>query len=232
MVFLCLRHLRLLQHECPGCGTPVHSVRTANANAIARLSDDTLHPWQCRFPTRPTPQHQPETACATDLTRHDPPSAEPDTVTMTVLLQLQQRLVDLLTAGGPETAMSAGAPVPAAHYFADLRATVAMGMPAPCLATVLDTECTSRVAQAEPLLNIAGKKKTSKPCTAPPTDPLAAGAVLDIAVKLLQASDPHEARRHLTPLVHHLRDADRALSTYLRRPTWISKPLRNAVRDD
>lgn len=242
VVFLCLRHQRLLQHECPGCGTPVHSVRTANANAIARLSDDTLHPWQCRFPTRPTPQHRPETACATDLTRLDPPSAEPDTVTMTVLLQLQQQLVDLLTAGGPETAMSAGAPVPAAHYFADLRATVAIVFrtwpvareyaSTPCLATALDTEYTSRIAQAGPLLNTPGKKKTSKPYTAPPVDSLAAGAVLDIASQLLQAADPHEARKRLTPLVQRLRDADRALSTYLRRPAWISQPLRAAVKDN
>ncbi|GHI10477.1 amidohydrolase family protein [Streptomyces cellostaticus] len=135
-----------------------------------------------------------------------------------------------------------GALVTAAHYFADLRATVAMVFrtwpvareyaSTPCLATALDTEYTSRIAQAEPLLNTAGKKKTSKPYTAPPTDPLAAGAVLDIAVQLLQASDPHEARKRLTPLAQHLRDADRALSTYLRRPTWISKPLRNAVSDD
>ncbi|MFE9725345.1 TniQ family protein [Streptomyces sp. NPDC005794] len=242
VVFLCLRHQRLLQHECTGCGTPVHSVRTANANAIARLSDDTLHPWQCRFPTRPTPQHQPETACATDLTRLDLPSAEPDTVTMTVLLQLQQQLVDLVTAGGPETAMSAGAPVPAAHYFADLRATVAMVFRTwpvareyagtPCLAAALDAEYASRAAQAEPLLNTPGKKKTSKPYTAPPADSLAAGAVLDIASQLLQAPDPHEARQRLAPLVQHLRDADRALSTYLRRPAWISQPLRAAVKDN
>ncbi|MFF4566612.1 hypothetical protein [Streptomyces sp. NPDC001435] len=28
------------------------------------------------------------------------------------------------------------------------------------------------------------------------------------------------------------RDADRALSTYLRRPAWISQPLRAAVKDN
>ncbi|WP_330434264.1 hypothetical protein OIC43_08315 [Streptomyces sp. NBC_00825] len=161
---------------------------------------------------------------------------------MTVLLQLQQQLVDLLTAGGPETAMSAGAPVPAAHYFADLRATVAMVFrtwpvareyaSTPCLAAALDTEYASRIAQAEPLLNTPGKKKTSKPYTAPPADSLAAGAVLDIASQLLQAPYPSEARKRLTPLVQRLRDADRALSTYLRRPAWISQPLRAAVKDN
>ncbi|MGW9030982.1 hypothetical protein ACWGQ5_44400 [Streptomyces sp. NPDC055722] len=89
-----------------------------------------------------------------------------------------------------------------------------------------------RIAQAEPLLNTPGKKKTSKPYSAPPAESLAAGAVLDIASQLLQAADPPEARTRLTPLVQRLRDADRALSTYLRRPAWISQPLRAAVKDN
>ncbi|WP_371665551.1 TniQ family protein [Streptomyces sp. NBC_01241] len=239
VAFLCLRHRRLLQRECPGCKTPAQSVRTASA--IARLTDDTLHPTQCRFTPRPVPLQQPETACAADLTRPDPHPA-PDTATMSVLLRVQQQLMDLLTASGPPTAMSAGSPVPVAHYFADLRATVAMifrTWPAaseyastPRLTAALDAEYTSRVAQAEPLINTSGKKKTSKPYAAPPMDSLATGAVLDIASQLLQAPDPHEARQRLAPLVQHLRDADRALSTYLRRPAWISQPLRAAVKDN
>ncbi|MFB7113828.1 hypothetical protein [Streptomyces sp. NPDC056291] len=87
--------------------------------------------------------------------------------------RVQQQLMDLLTASGPETAMSAGSPVPVAHYFADLRATVAIifrTWPAaseyastPRLTAALDAEYASRVAQAEPLLHTPGKKKTSKP---------------------------------------------------------------------
>ncbi|MFB7327465.1 hypothetical protein [Streptomyces sp. NPDC056190] len=61
---------------------------------------------------------------------------------------------------------------------------------------------------------------------------LAAGAVLDIASQLLQAPDPHEARQRLAPLVQHLRNADRPLSTYLRRPAWFSQPLWAAVKDN
>ncbi|MEU3088020.1 TniQ family protein [Streptomyces massasporeus] len=237
VVFLCLRHQRFLQHECPGCGTPVHSVRTANANAIARLSDDTLHPSQCRSAAQ-----QPETACGTFLTKADPSVARTDEATMTVLLQVQEQIMDLLTRNGPDATMSGGAPVPVAHYFADLRATVAMifrSWPVareyastPRLAAALDAEYASRAAQAEPLLNTSGKEKTSKPYTAPPMDSLAAAAVLDIASQLLQVTDPHEARKRLAPLVQHLRDADRALSTYLRRPAWISQPLRAAVKDN
>ncbi|MGW2770799.1 hypothetical protein [Streptomyces sp. NPDC001275] len=39
-------------------------------------------------------------------------------------------------------------------------------------------------------------------------------------------------RKRLNPLVQRLRDADRALSTYLRRPAWISQLLRAAVKDN
>lgn len=47
------------------------------------------------------------------------------------------------------------------------------------LAAVLDAEHASPTAQAQPLLNTAGKKKTSKPYPAPPTDSLATGGSAD-----------------------------------------------------
>jgi hypothetical protein len=166
---------------------------------------------------------------------------EPDAATMTVLLQVQRQIMDLLAVGGPKSAMSAGAPVPVAHYFADVRAVVAMIFRSwpiareyastACLAAVLDAEYASRAAQAQPLLNTPGKKKTSKPYTAPPMESLAAGAALDIALQLLGAPDAHDAQARLDPLVQQLRGVDLALSTYLRRPAWISHPLRIAVRD-
>jgi hypothetical protein len=160
---------------------------------------------------------------------------------MTVLLQVQRRLIDLLGASGPETAMSAGAAVSVPQYFADLRAMIAMifrSWPVareyastPCLAVTLDAEYESRAAQARPLLNTPGKKKTSKPYTAPPTGRLATGAALDIATNLLNAHDPGDARSRLAPLVQRLREVDLALSTWLRRPSWISVSLRQAVMD-
>ncbi|UHH23860.1 hypothetical protein LUV23_25340 [Streptomyces malaysiensis subsp. malaysiensis] len=239
MTFLCLRHQCLLQHQCLGCTTPAQFAPAANA--IARLTDDTLRPWQCRSNARPIPLQQRETACAADLIQIDLLPAAPDAATMTVLFEVQRQLIDLLAANGPETAMSAGAPVPVPHYFADLRATVAMifrSWPAardyastPCLAAVLDAECASRIAQAEPLLNTPGKKKTSKPYTAPPTECLATGAALDMAANLLNTHDPVDARHRLAPLVQRLREADLALSTWLRRPSWISVSLRQAVMD-
>ncbi|MFJ8083367.1 hypothetical protein ACIQ6Y_22515 [Streptomyces sp. NPDC096205] len=147
---------------------------------------------------------------------------------MIVLLQVQRRLIDLLGVNGPETVRSAGAAVPVPHYFADLRAVIAMifrSWPVareyastPCLAVTLDAEHESRAAQAEPLLNTPGKKKTSKPYTAPPTGRLATGAALDIATNLLDAHDPRDARSRLAPLVQRLREVDLALSTWLSPP--------------
>lgn len=37
--------------------------------------------------------------------------------------------------------------------------------------------------------------------------------------------------RGLAPLVHRLREANLALSTWIPRPSWISAPLRRAVMD-
>ncbi|MFG2872792.1 hypothetical protein [Streptomyces sp. NPDC048338] len=160
---------------------------------------------------------------------------------MTALLRVQRQLIDLLVASGPGTAMSAGTPVPVPHYFADLRAMVAMifrswpvareHASTPCLAAAIDAEYASRVSQAEPLLNTLGKKKTSKPYTVPPQGCLATGAALDIAAELLDAHSPVDARHRLAPLVQRLREADLGLSTWLRRPSWISGSLRQAVMD-
>ncbi|MEE4545768.1 hypothetical protein V2S66_27840 [Streptomyces sp. V4-01] len=165
----------------------------------------------------------------------------PDAATLIVLIQLQRRFANLLTESGPEDARSAGLLVPVAHYFADLRAMVAMifrSWPAAreyastaCLAATLDAEHSARIARAQPLLNTPGKKKTSKPYTAPPADCLTAGAALNIAASLLDADDQIDARDRLAPLVHQLRRQDLALSTWLRRPSWISGSLRQAVMD-
>ncbi|NEE36620.1 TniQ family protein, partial [Streptomyces sp. SID7982] len=65
VVFLCLRHRRLLSHRCHDCGALAQSAHTANA--IARLSDDSLHPTQCRFSAPSTPHQQSAGPCGADL---------------------------------------------------------------------------------------------------------------------------------------------------------------------
>lgn len=160
---------------------------------------------------------------------------------MAALVDVQRQFTDLLTACGPEIRVSAGELVRAADYFADLRAVVAMIFrtwpvarayaSTPHLAAALDVEHAMRVVQAQPLFNTPGKKKTSKPYTAPPVDCLSAGAALEVAAKLPDTRTSDDARSRLAPLVQQLRETDTALSTWLRRPSWISAPLRRAVMD-
>nr|WP_244942157.1 TniQ family protein [Streptomyces coelicoflavus] len=125
VIFLCVRHRRLLSHQCLGCDMRAQSARTASA--LARISDDALNPRQCRSAqVRSASTEQPAAACGADLTQQGPLHEEPDPATMKVLLHVQRHLANLIAVGGPETTMSAGAPVPVWHYFADLRTVVAM----------------------------------------------------------------------------------------------------------
>lgn len=137
-------------------GAPPHA-----GSAIARLPDDALNPWQCRSAeARSAPAEHPAHACGADLTRESAPSMELESATMAALVHVQRHLGGLLAAGGPEGTTSAGASVPVAHHFADLRATVAMlfrtwpeARPyagTSCLAAVLDAEHASRTAQVQP----------------------------------------------------------------------------------
>ncbi|MEV0491867.1 hypothetical protein [Streptomyces atratus] len=82
------------------------------------------------------------------------------------------------------------------------------------------------------MMSTAGKRQSSRPYSAPPADSFTTGAVLDAAARLLEGPDPVTARIRMEPLVKRLRQTNLALSTYLRRPAWISVPLRAAVCDD
>lgn len=153
-----------------------------------------------------------------------------------MLLSCQQHFNALLDDNGPEQTMSGGTPVPVAHYFADLRATVALlfltwplarGHTAtPDLAAALDRAYRHRRAVALPLMNTAGKRHSSRPYTVPPDDALTSGAALDTAARLLGAPDHAEACTRIAPLFAQLHRTNPALSSYLRRPTWISASLR------
>ncbi|MFI6948840.1 hypothetical protein [Streptomyces sp. NPDC050422] len=131
--------------------------------------------------------------------------------------------------------------MPVAHYFADLRAMAAMVFltwpvareytGTPQLAAALDREFDHRHARALPMMSAAGKRHSSRPYSAPPTDSFTTGAVLGAAARLLEAADPAEARTQLAPIVTRLRRTNLALSAYMRRPAWISPALRVAVKD-
>jgi hypothetical protein len=235
-VFACPRHSRLLRTSCPACRQPVHAVEMNSA--IARPWDEGLHPTRCRTTNAPRTVGRLQPACGTQLA--EPvgavPEIAPDLQTLSHLLGLQRRLLRLLATAGPETIPSVGWVIPAADYFADLRALlglVFLSWPAarpfaatPVLAEVLDREAEARLARAAALRDRPGKKHSSRPFTDPPLDPLLMGAVLGIAERLLDASDEEQARELLLPLIHQASRVDQALSIYLRREAWVSFPLR------
>lgn len=131
---------------------------------------------------------------------------------------------------------SVGWLVPAADYFADLRALlglVFLSWPAarsfaatPALAEALDREAEERLARAVALRGRPGKKHSSRPFTDPPLDPFLMGAVLEIAERLLDAPDEEQARELMLPLIHQASSVDQALPISLRREAWVSFPLR------
>ncbi|QMU74329.1 hypothetical protein GXP74_37670 [Streptacidiphilus sp. P02-A3a] len=238
-VFACPRHRRLLRVNCPSCLQPVNGAQ--KGSIIARLWDDDLHPTQCRTTRTPLTIGRLQPACGTELSE----SAELiagspcDEHTLKYLLGLQERLLHLLDPTGPDMTPSVGWLVPVAHYFADLRALlglVFLTWPAarhlagtPALTTVLDEEAQQRRARAEDLHTRPGKKYSSRPYTDPPVNPLLMGAVLGIAMSLLDADDEVLAIELLTPLVRQAYAENQALANYLRRESWISYPLRIVI---
>ncbi|MFJ8938492.1 TniQ family protein [Streptomyces sp. NPDC102365] len=238
-VFACTKHRRLLRISCPACRQPVHTVETNSI--IARLWDEDLHPTQCPTTVAPRTVGRLQPACGAQLAEPGGACGEglPDARTLEHLLGLQQRLLDLLNPLGPETTPCVGWLIPAADYFADLRALlglVFLSWPAarpfaatPALAEALDHDAERRHARAAVLRGRPGKKHSSRPFTDPPLDPLLMGAVLGIVERLLDADDEEQARERMSPLIHQASGFDQALSLYLRRKDWISFPLRIVI---
>ncbi|QFQ98375.1 TniQ family protein [Streptomyces phaeolivaceus] len=235
-VFACPRHRRLLRTNCPACRQPVHAVEMNSI--IARPWDEDLHPTQCRTTIAPRTVGRLQSACGAQLA--EPvgagPEIAPDPQTLEHLLGLQRRLLKLLDPVGPAVTPSVGWLIPAADYFADLRALlglVFLSWPAarsfaatPALAEAIDREAEERLARAAALRDRPGKKHSSRPFTDPPLDPFLMGAVLGIAERLLDAPDEEQARELMLPLIHQASCVDQALSIYLRREAWVSFPLR------
>ncbi|MET9660344.1 TniQ family protein [Streptomyces sp. NPDC006510] len=238
-IFACTKHRRLLRISCPTCRQPVHTVEMNSI--IARPWDEDLHPTQCRTTIAPRTIGRLQPACGAQLAEPGGvPSEElPDVQTLEHLLGLQRRLQDLLDPVGPAMTPCVGWLIPAADYFADLRALlglVFLSWPAgrsfaatPALAEALDHDAEQRHVRARTLRDRPGKKHSSRPFTDPPLDPLLMGAVLGIAERLLDADDEEQARERMLPLIHQASDLDQALSLYLRRQAWMSFPLRVAI---
>ena len=109
VVFACPAHRRLLEHLCPSCRQPALSAGPgAPALLIPRAGDGGLHPAQCRAVLRPQDAGRHARPCGARLDTPERPGEDP--LAPGDLLAIQDRLLRLLRAEGPATAMSVGQP--------------------------------------------------------------------------------------------------------------------------
>ncbi|GGV90217.1 TniQ family protein [Streptomyces sp. NBC_00012] len=229
-VFACPHHRALLHNACPQCG---NAALTDATNFLPRAAAEPLHPTLCRAPThnRYLRAPQPPT-CKNDLTTT---AGRPvDDATMSVVLALQNRLLDLHNPHGPAVIGSVGWQQSAAQYFLDLRAVtwlILLSWPdtqgyahTPTLAdAVARTAENARIA-AQGQRDRPGKRHPSTAYTDPPIDPLAAAAVFGIAEQLL-ATDYDATFAIFSPLISRARSIEPTMA-HLQRALHASQPLR------
>lgn len=235
-VFSCPQHERFLRRYCHLCGELAQN-RHSN-DLIARPRDSELHPVRCRATPKPGNPRTVSPACGADLTQA-PRSEEPmprDHQSRDVLFTLQKKYLSFLSPDGPEQVSSIGWLTPTAQYFQDLRGVVAlifMTWPetrpyaaTPELARIIDTEAERRHdlfhrRGAQPRKNLRSTAYTD-----PPDDPVATGAVLEIADRFLRTPDEEAAAQFLVPLADEAKRIHQPLSYTLRSPRGASIPLR------
>ncbi|MFI1307155.1 TniQ family protein [Streptomyces sioyaensis] len=233
VTFICLKHRCLLRTRCPACGQPAQATLHPG-NLLARPAEVDLHPLQCRSPQVPGNPQSPVCGARFDRARSSPDQA-PDPQTLHALLQLQQRLTNLLVAEGHDTTLSVGWSIPTGHYFMDLRALAPLILltwpesrhlaATPALARTVDTEAHRCHEEYRTRRANQGKQNPSRTFTDPPDDPLLTGAVLGIAEHFLASANEEAAFEALHPLIQRSLDFNPLLSYYLRTTRPSSAPL-------
>ncbi|WP_284741715.1 TniQ family protein [Amycolatopsis sp. RTGN1] len=205
VVFACIPHRRLLEHQCPACQQPVQEQRST---AVLRWNDASLHPLRCRFLTRSNPS-DPTTVCEHWLPDQPPPAV----ALSSPLLDLQHRFLTALDPAHTRKAESLGTPTTSRHYFKDvqlisylIRATWPLAhdfVPNEPLATTLDTYIREQQEKAlrsakKRLSTARGFKVTHK---APPLQASVTAALLATADQLLRLNSPRDLVRTFEQLI-------------------------------
>ncbi|MBX9423849.1 TniQ family protein [Streptomyces lateritius] len=233
-VFACLRHRRMLIHECPECRQPIHS--DLQRSLIPRIGDATLHPTQCRRTTGPISwRGVPPPVCGTHLSRIS--SAE-ETKPPEAYLNLQRRLLELLTSVTDPRPTSVGAPVATAEYFADLHLLSALILlswphtrelnPVRDGDEAIAHEADRRLAEVAQNAVARGRKGTTLYWNHPPADSTACAAVLGIAERLL-AYDRSTAQQLIQQLLASSTKADPRSANVIRLNNRCSPSLRSLL---
>jgi hypothetical protein len=123
-VFACTQHHRLLEHRCPACREPILTL--AGERLLPQMAISDLHPAQCRATVRdPTTRHGRLTCGAELNSAPEQPAAGP-VKPLGRLLELQDRILDLLHPNGPAITHCLGHQVAATSYLTDLRITAGL----------------------------------------------------------------------------------------------------------
>ncbi|MYT96843.1 hypothetical protein GTY74_06190 [Streptomyces sp. SID8350] len=241
VVFACLTHRCLLQSRCPGCAEPAQG-SVKNHGLLVRPRDGDLHPLQCRSSVASSGSVSSACGSRLDLIGAFGAGREIDGCTLRALLELQKRIVTLLTTKGRETTSSVGWLIPAGQYFVDIRALVPLIFltwpegrhlsATPLLAKALDVEADRRRAAYNAARSASAKGHPSRFFSVPPADALLTGAVLGIAERLLSAENEEAAFELLRPMIYRSFELNSILSYHLRRMRPASVPLRAVLAVD
>ena len=199
VVFACPAHRRLLEHLCPSCRQPAMSAAPgAPAWLVPRAYDKGLHPAQCRAALKPQFAGRHARPCGARLDA--PARAGEDSPATDDLLALQDRLLQLLQAEEPASAMSVGQPTTPARYFADLRLACSLLngawphsrnlISSPGTADDLDQYIASISGTAPRRLTL---------CDTPPLDARPGAALITTAVHILDGGDLRALGELLAP---------------------------------
>ncbi|WP_405424418.1 TniQ family protein [Streptomyces erythrochromogenes] len=233
-VFACLKHRRMLIHECPGCRHPIHA--DLQRSLIPRIGDATLHPTQCRRTTGPIPRRGVlPPVCGMPLSCI---STGKETAPPEPYLNLQSRLLALLTSVTDPRPMSAGTPVTTAEYFADLHLLTALILlswphtrelnPVSEGDEAIAHEVDRRLAEVAQNAAARGRKGTALYWNNPPADSATCAALLGIAERLL-GYDRTTAEQLIQKLLAASTKADPRSTNVIRLNNRCSPSLRSLL---
>ncbi|WP_442813434.1 TniQ family protein [Streptomyces sp. NBC_01754] len=236
VVFACVEHRQLLKRNCPGCQHPAHAAR---AGILEHAATEELHPTQCRASRDWRTSSKSDAICGTYLSDGAyNPVISSDRRTRNELLALQRRIDCRLSDYGPDEITSCGELVPVAQHFMDMRAVTALIFISwPQARPLAITETLARAVGGEAKrrrLLVWDQRKRVKHGPIgdffhePPSRPLAVGAVLGIAERLLSADDGSGDPSALTEIYQRSAEIHPGVSARIAKAPGISPGLRRS----
>jgi TniQ len=235
VVFACPAHRRLLEHLCPECGQAVWERRPGGRFSLlpaARVAG--LHPAQCRTELIPVRgRHSLPDCCGARLDQ--PGNRRPASPG---LIELQDKILDLIDPGGTPGMLNAGQPAQPPGYFADLQAIGLLACstrpaarhlsPSGETASAIDEQVASLRRQAE-------NRQRAFPAPARvmfgslPADAAASAGLVHLADRVL-AGSTEEVREQLRQLLP-AGTAKTGRKAWANRITRSSPPCSSRLRD-